>query len=122
MSTRPTYSLSHATSIGFIANSRAQQRIAADALLQLSETWTNKLQELLGKRPTFSSRLVQFGFEEDKGVVVAALVPDTHVIAYWGFGDMFASNEPIAGKHYVDESSDPQASFGLMAFDLQAAA
>ncbi|KAH9893765.1 hypothetical protein F4778DRAFT_294756 [Xylariomycetidae sp. FL2044] len=97
---------------------RAQQRFT----LQLGDHIVKQYQQQYGRAPTFTSRGVQFGYEEDEGVVVAALLPGSNLIPYWDFQRFLNRDATVVREHFTDETSDPQAGFGIMAWDLRQAA
>jgi hypothetical protein len=90
--------------------------------LQLSDNTIDNYQQKYNKAPAFTTKNVCFGFEEDEGVVVAALLPGSGMIPYWGFRAMLAGNQTVIRKHFTDQSSSPADSFGLMQWDLAQAA
>lgn len=90
--------------------------------LRLSDLAFRAYTEKYGKPPKFTQKHVTFGLEEDEGVVVAALLPGSNMIPYWDFNNILASTETEIKKHFVDTSSSPLDSFGIMEFDLKSSA
>ncbi|KAI1260557.1 hypothetical protein F5Y18DRAFT_405014 [Xylariaceae sp. FL1019] len=88
--------------------------------LQLNDHTLNSYKELCGKPACFDARHVDFGYEEDEGVVVAALLPQSNLIPYWAVRDMFADNSAVFKGNFTDESSDPQDGYREMIWDLKA--
>ncbi|OTB00540.1 hypothetical protein M426DRAFT_324205 [Hypoxylon sp. CI-4A] len=85
--------------------------------LQLSQYWLETYKSMYGKDPTFTTKNIGFGLEEDE-VVVATILPGTSYIPHWQFSDLL--NGDTGNK--MDQSSDPYADFGMMEFDLQSTA
>ncbi|XXH03859.1 hypothetical protein Hte_010265 [Hypoxylon texense] len=81
--------------------------------LQLSHYWTKTYKSASGRDPVFPTRGVGFGLEEDE-VVVAAVLPGTGYVPHWQFSDLFNGDT----GNLMDESSDADADFGMMQFDL----
>lgn len=90
--------------------------------LRVSDWAFRAYTETYGKPPKFERKYVHFGLEEDEGVVVAALLPDSNMIPYWAFNTIVASTETEIKKHFTDTSSSPLDSFGMMSFDLRISA
>ena len=86
--------------------------------LKLSDLYLNKLREQYGREPKFSCRRgVTFGMEDDE-VVVAAIVEGTNQMAVWEFKALFNGHE----ENTMDQSSDVEASLGILHFDLSTTA
>lgn len=81
--------------------------------LQLSDHWVGEFKKKFNQEPKFSANYVDFGLEDDE-VVVAALLDGSNFIPYWEFRTLLSGDN----SHYMDESSDAKASFGIMKWDL----
>ncbi|KAI0480728.1 hypothetical protein GGR56DRAFT_287835 [Xylariaceae sp. FL0804] len=90
--------------------------------LQLSDWAVSTYQGRFGQAPKFEGRRVDFGFEEDEGVVVCALLPGSDLIPYWSFATMLRGEETVIRKHFMDLTSDPEDGYGIMLWDLKAQA
>lgn len=86
--------------------------------LRLSDKVANDYKQKYNREPKFVHRHADFGYEEDEGVVVCALLPGSNMIPYWDFRTMVKSEDTVITKHFTDRTSDPEAGFGLMKFDL----
>jgi hypothetical protein len=81
--------------------------------LQLSDYWTDEYKRRFNQEPKFSNKYVDFGLEENE-VVVAALLDGSNFIPYWDFRALLNGEN----THHMDISSDAEASFGMMKWDL----
>lgn len=90
--------------------------------LRLADHAFRAYTERYGEPSKFTQEHVGFGLEEDDGVVVAAVLPGSNMIPYWAFDTILASTETEVKKHFIDQSSSPLDSFGIMQFDLRSSA
>ena len=90
--------------------------------LQLSDDCVDEYRKKHGQPPKFAPRGVNFGSEEDEGVVVMALLNGSNVVPYWDFREMLNGDQSVINTHFTEQSSDAEASFGMMQFDLGQAA
>jgi hypothetical protein len=81
--------------------------------LQLSDYWTNEYKKKFEQEPKFSAKYVDFGLEDDE-VVVAAVLNGSNFVPYWEFRTLLNGDT----THHMDMSSDAEASFGMMKWDL----
>ena len=81
--------------------------------LQLSDHWINEYKKKFNQEPKFSHKYVDFGLEESE-VVVAAVLDGSNFIPYWEFRTLLNGGN----THEMDISSDAEASFGIMKWDL----
>jgi len=81
--------------------------------LQLSDYWTNEYKKKFKQEPKFSTKHVGFGLEDDE-VVVAALLDGSNFIPHWEFRTLLNGDN----TQLMDTSSDAEASFGMMIWDL----
>ncbi|KAI1372454.1 hypothetical protein F4677DRAFT_432341 [Hypoxylon crocopeplum] len=81
--------------------------------LRLSQFWMEEYKSAYGQDPVFTAKKVDFGLEEDE-VVVAAVLVGSNYIPQWIFSDLLNGDT----RNRMDESSDADADFGLMQFDL----
>jgi len=86
-------------------------------ILQLSDSFINGYKKIFNREPKFSAKNVDFGLDEDE-VVVAALFDGCDTIPHWEFRTMLSGDNDIIKKHLTVVSSDADASFGLMKWDL----
>jgi len=82
----------------------------------LSDYWINEYKRKFNQEPKFSAKYVAFGLEENE-VIVAALPNGSNFISYWEFRTLLNGDN----THFVDISSDAEASFGMMQWDLREA-
>jgi hypothetical protein len=88
--------------------------------LELSDPVADEYRKKYNKEPKFSARKVHFGLEDDE-VVVAALLEGSNMIPHWEFCTLLDGSDP-GNKHFTTHSSDAEASFGIMNWDLSMAA
>jgi hypothetical protein len=88
--------------------------------LELSDLVADEYRTKHNKEPKFSARKVDFGLEDNE-VVVAALLEGSNMIPHWEFCTLLDGSNP-GNKHLTDYSSDAEASFGSMNWDLSMAA
>jgi hypothetical protein len=81
--------------------------------LQLSDTSVNDFKKKFNQEPKFSHKYVDFGLEDDE-VVVAAVLDGSNYIPHWEFRALFNGDS----RNLMDISSDAEASFGMMKWDL----
>jgi hypothetical protein len=80
--------------------------------LQLSDNSANDFKKV-NQEPKFSHKYVDFGLEDDE-VVVAAVLDGSNYIPHWEFRTLFNGDS----RNLMDISSDAEASFGMMKWDL----
>lgn len=85
--------------------------------LKLSDLYANKFRQQFNREPKFSPRRVGFGLEDDE-VVVAAILEGSNHIPHWEFRSLLRGDT----DNLMDVSSDAEASFGMMKWDLSGAA
>jgi hypothetical protein len=81
--------------------------------LQLSDNSTNDFKNKFNQEPKFSHKYVDFGLEDDE-IVVAAVLDGSNYIPHWEFRTLFNGDS----RNLMDISSDAEASFGMMKWDL----
>ncbi|CAJ2506140.1 Uu.00g002700.m01.CDS01 [Anthostomella pinea] len=90
--------------------------------LQLSDDWLEAYQKY-NMPPIFAARKVNFGFNEDKGVVVAALLgPGSNLIPYWNISSMLRGRKTVICVHFMYGTPDPEGRYQMMLMDLDQAA
>jgi len=81
--------------------------------LQLSDYWTTEFKKKFNQKPKFSHKHVDFGLEDDE-VVVTAVLDGSNLVPHWEFRTLFNGDS----GNLMDTSSDAEASFGMMKWDL----
>jgi hypothetical protein len=81
--------------------------------LQLSDLWTNEYKKKYAQEPKFSAKHVDFGLEDDE-VVVTALLVGSNFVPHWEFRTLLNGDS----RNLMDISSDAEATFGMMKWDL----